>query len=304
VIAFMIAAGLLAVAVVHAYRLAVPPRADLAGAVRRWDNARARATRIQRIGTNPGGDGGRTLLGRISGRLADQIVRRGRDTPGLSRDLAVTGTGLEDHLARTSALAAVGFAGPIAILVLLDSLGLGLPLVAGPVAGLVLAAAMLVVTLRELRENATKRRAEFRRSLSVYLDLVAMSLQAGRGHAEALPASAAIGSGWAFTHLQDAIDGARFSGVTAWHALGQLGDRFGVRELTDLDAALALASEDGAKVRATLIARAETLRAQRIADAEAAATQATESMRFALIVMVFAFLTYELYPSVARLFAG
>ena len=131
-----------------------------------------------------------------------------------------------------------------------------------------------------------------------------MSMQAGRGHAEALPASAAIGTGWAFTQLQDAIDGARFSGTTPWHALGQLGDRFGIRELTDLDAALTLANDDGAKVRTTLVARAETLRSERIADAEAAAAQATESMRFALIVMVFAFLAYELYPSVARLFAG
>jgi Flp pilus assembly protein TadB len=163
---------------------------------------------------------------------------------------------------------------------------------------------MLVVTRQELTENAKRRRAEFRRTLSVYLDLVAMSMQAGRGHAEALPASAAIGTGWAFTHLQDAIDGARFSGITAWRALGQLGDRFGIRELTDLDAALTLANDDGAKVRTTLVARAETLRSERIADADAAAAQATESKRFALIVMVFAFLAYELYPSVVRLFAG
>jgi tight adherence protein C len=198
----------------------------------------------------------------------------------------------------------VGFFGPVVILGVFNALGLGIPLAFGPAIGAVLAAAMLVVTRQELTDKAKKRRAEFRRTLSVYLDLVAMSMQAGRGHAEALPASAAIGTGWAFTHLQDAIDGARFSGTTPWHALGQLGDRFGIRELTDLDAALTLANEDGAKVRATLVARAETLRAERIADAEAAAAQATESMRFALIVMVFAFLTYELYPSVARLFAG
>ena len=163
---------------------------------------------------------------------------------------------------------------------------------------------MLVVTRQELQETAKKRRAEFRRTLSIYLDLVAMSMQAGRGHAEALPASAAIGTGWAFTHLQDAIDGARFSGTTPVARAGATRRPLRYPELTDLDAALTLANEDGAKVRATLVARAETLRAERIADAEAAAAQATESMRFALIVMVFAFLTYELYPSVARLFAG
>jgi tight adherence protein C len=300
VIAFMIAAGAVAVAVLHAYRLAVPPRADLVRAVHRWDSSRARSTRIQRIGATVE----TTLSQRIRGRLADAMLRHGRDTQGLTRDLAVTGTSLEDHLAKTLTLAVIGFVGPTAILLFFDFIGLGLPVVFGPIAGLALASAMIVVTRQELQEQAKSRRAEFRRSLSVYLDLVAMSMQAGRGHAEALPASAAIGSGWTFTHLQDAIDGARFSGTTAWHALGQVGDRFGIRELTDLDAALTLANEDGAKVRATLVARAETLRAERIADAEAAAAQATESMRFALIVMVFAFLSYELYPSVARLFAG
>ena len=299
-IAFMAGAGLVAIAALHAYRLAVPPRTDLVSAVSRWDHSRARATRIQRIGLTPSS----TIGGRLRSWLVDQILRRARNLASFTQDLAITGQTMEDHLSKTLTLAFVGFVGPIAILTLLNMLGLGLPLIFGPVAGLVIAAAMVIVVRTELREKAQTGRAEFRRTLSIYLDLVAMSMQAGRGHAEALPASAAIGSGWAFTHLQDAIDGARFSGVTAWHALGELGERFGLRELTDLDAALRLANDDGAKVRATLVARAETLRSARVADADAVAAQATESMKFALIVMVFAFLSYELYPSVAQLFGG
>lgn len=299
-IAFMLAAGFVAVAVLHAYRLAMPPRADMASSVRRWDSSRARATRIQRVGAPKA----ITLGGKVQSQLADQVLRRVRDVKALTQDLAVTGATVEQHIGKSTVLVLVGFFGPLVILGLFNTIGLGVPVVFGPVAGLVLAVAMLFVTRQELAESAKRRRAEFRRTLSVYLDLVAMSMQAGRGHSEALPASAAIGTGWAFTHLQDAIDGARFSGTTPWHALGQLGDRFGIRELTDLDAALTLANDDGAKVRTTLVARAETLRSERIADAEATAAQATESMRFALIVMVFAFLAYELYPSVARLFAG
>ncbi|GAB3662555.1 type II secretion system F family protein [Nocardioides korecus] len=299
-IAFMLAAGIAAVAVLHAYRLAVPPRVDLASAVRRWDASRARATRIQRIGAPKA----TTVGGKARGWVVDQVLRRARDVKHLTQDLAVTGATIEQHVGKSILLAVVGFVGPLVILGFFSTIGVGLPLVFGPAAGVVLAAAMLLVTRQELTDTAKKKRAEFRRTLSVYLDLVAMSMQAGRGHAEALPASAAIGTGWAFTQLQDAIEGARFSGTTPWHALGQLGDRFGIRELTDLDAALTLANDDGAKVRTTLVARAETLRSERIADAEAAAAQATESMRFALIVMVFAFLAYELYPSVARLFAG
>ena len=299
-IGFMLAAGRVAAAVLHAYRLALPPRTDLVAEVHRWDTSRARATRIQTLGAARSATPGR----RLQAWATDLLLRRARDLRGLTQDLAVTGRSLEQHVGKITTLAAFGFVGPLVIISFFNTIGLGLPLLLAPAAGIALAAVMVVVTHRELAQDAKKRRAEFRRTLSIYLDLVAMSMQAGRGHAEALPASAAIGHGWAFTHLQDAIDGARFSGTTSWHALGQLGERLGVRELTDLDAALTLANDDGAKVRATLVARAGTLRAERVAESEAEAAQATESMRFALIVMVFAFLTYELYPSLARLFAG
>ena len=299
-IAFMVATGLLAGAVVHLFRLAVPPRTDLVSAVARWDTSRARSSRIQRIGTTRG----ESLTGRLVGWVADQVVARDPNIAKLTQDLAVTGQSLDGYLRRNLTLVALGLTGPVAIMTVLNAAGLGLPYVFGPILGAGLGAVMVWVTRQELLDNARTRRAEFRRTLSIYLDLVAMSMQAGRGHAEALPASAAIGNGWAFTQLQDAIEGARFAGITAWEALGNLGERIGMRELSDLEGALRLANDDGAKVRATLVARAQTLRAQRIADAQAAAAQATESMKFALIVMVFVFLSYEIYPSVARLFAG
>ncbi len=299
-VAFMLASGAIAIAVAHGYRLAVPPRPDLVGGVGAWDQARARASRVQRIG----GPEASTWTGRIVRRLVEELTRGNRHLPGLTQDLAVSGITLEAHLTKILAVGLGGLVGPVAILGLLNLAGLGLAVVFAPVAGIVLAASMVVVTQRELGQTARKRRAEFRRTLSIYLDLVAMSLQAGRGHGEALPAAAAIGTGWAFTDLADAIEGARFSGVSAWVALGRLGERLGISELVDLQGALALANEDGAKVKATLVARAGTLRDQRIADAEAEANQATESMKFALIGMVFVFLCYELYPSLAQLFAG
>lgn len=299
-IAFMLAGALLAAAVVRMYRLVLPPRVNLTSAVASWDRSRARSTRTQRIGLVRSD----STRSRLVGWIADQVTRRASNIGSLTQDLSAIGEAFEDYLTRTVTLAAIGLVGPAAILTVLNAAGLGLPYLFGPILGVALAVGMVLVVRQEVADMARRRRSEFRRALSIYLDLIAMSLQAGRGHAEALPASAAIGSGWAFAQLQDAIEGARFAGITAWEALGQLGHRIGMRELTDLEAALRLASDDGAKVRATLIARAQTLRAARIADAEADAARATESMKFALIVMVFVFLSYELYPSVARLFAG
>jgi Flp pilus assembly protein TadB len=296
---FLLAAIGVALAMLHLARLTVPPRVDLAAGVGRWDRDRLRASR-----TATTANVGRSPLDRIASRLTEAVARRVRDQAGLSQDLAVTDTTLEAHLSKALVLVLVALVGPPVIFGVLAVAGVAIPLSWGLVLGVALAVGIAAIAHRELRSEATRLRAEFRRSLSMYLDLVAMSLEAGRGHAEALPAAARIGSGWTFQALADAVDGARFSGITAWEALGQLGHRYGLPELVDLEGALRLANDDGAKVKATLIARSATLRSARVAYAEAEANQATESMKFALIVMVFAFLFYELYPSVVRLFAG
>jgi tight adherence protein C len=298
VIAFLFAAACVALGCIQIMRLAVPPRADHVALAGRWYDERARATQRR----DSPDVAGTSWIGRLTTRLAEQVERRGGQS--LQSDLTIIGTTLEQHLTKVLGLATVAFLGPPLILSALTLAGLSLPISIGLLLGVGLTGAMVVVAQREVQTKAAEMRAEFRRSLSIYLDLVAMALDAGRGHAEALPAAANIGTGWTFAHLQDAIDGARFSGISAWESLGALGRRLGLPELVDLDASLRLANEDGAKIKATLIARAGTLRAARVADAEAEANQATESMKFTLIVMVFSFLGYELYPSIVRLFAG
>ena len=297
---FMVAVACLAVGLMQMARMAVPPRIEHARLAARWYDERARVTRHRETSAPVP----TSALDRLATRLTEQVEHRSGNLTSLHQDLAMTGATLERHLSRMLGLVLVALVAPPAILAALTAAGLRLPWFIGPLLGIALAVTMLVVAHRELHVDAAKRRAEFRRSLSIYLDLVAMALDAGRGHAEALPAAANIGAGWTFQHLQDAIDGARFSGITAWESLGVLGQRVGLSELVDLDAALRLANDDGAKVKATLIARAGTLRAARIADTEAEANQATESMKFTLIAMVFSFLGYELYPSIVRLFTG
>ena len=299
-IAFMALAALAAVGVAQMWRMAVPPRTDLVTGVGHWEQARARAgNRAAASVAIP-----RSVQDRLAARIAESLTRTGRDLTSTNQDLAITGSTLEVFLSKTLTLMVVAFLGPPALSVLFGVLGLAIPVVAGIGAGLILAAVIGVVGVRELRAQATKRRAELRRAMSIYIDLVAMCMEAGRGHAEALPAAAQIGTGWTFTWIQDAIEGARYSGTTAWVELGVLGRRVGMIELVDLEAALSLAHDDGAKVKASLVARAGTLRAQRVADTEADADASTESMKLALLAMVAAFLAYEVYPAIARLFAG
>lgn len=295
----MLAIGLVfGAALVRLVFLLAPPRRDVVVAVGRWDMARIRAGRDLR----PGSD--RSVIERAASRIGDLLAQRGVDLQQVQQDLAICGKGLEQHLARILVLVLAGLLTPVALGSVALAIGLPIPFALPVVAGLLLGVAMAVLSHRELSQTAAVRREEFRRTLSIYLDLVAMSMEAGRGHPEALPAAADIGSGWTFELLADTISGARYSGTTPWAALGELGERMGIGELGDLSSSLTLASDEGSKIKASLTARAVTLRAKRLADAEGEANQASESMRFTLIVMVFAFFVYQLYPPIARLIGG
>lgn len=296
---FLMLAGLLAVGLVQAWRLAVPARCDLAVGVSRWDSARDRANR--RLDTAPPD----TIFDKLATRLIEGLHRSGRDLTQMKQDLDITDTTIESHLSKALTLAVGGILLGVIATVWFRLLGLNFPPLAGLVGGMVLAAVMVFLTVRDLHEKAQLRRAEMRRALSILLDLVAMSLEAGKDHSEALPAAAQVGSGCAFTRLQDAcVNAPRWEGITAWAALGRLGQRIGMSELTDLDGVLTLAQNDGSRIKKTLIARAATLRDARIADAEAEANTATKSMELTLYFMGFAFLAYDFYPPVSRLFAS
>ena len=148
-----------------------------------------------------------------------------------------------------------------------------------PVIGLALAITAVVLSIKDLRDQAVRAREEYTRALSIYLDLVAMSMEAGQGHAQALPAASQIGTGRAFGEIRASIDLAPSRGITAWQALGQLGERYRIAELISLRSSIELAQDDGARVKATLIARAETMRSSRLSVAVERANKATQSMR-------------------------
>ena len=76
-----------------------------------------------------------------------------------------------------------------------------------------------------------------------------------------------------FSQIRTAIDLAPSQGITAWEALGQLGVRYGIAELVSLRSSIELAQDDGARVKASLIARAETMRSARLAAAWSAPTR-------------------------------
>jgi len=137
-----------------------------------------------------------------------------------------------------------------------------------------------------LTERIERRRRDFRHCLSAYLDLVTIILAGGGGLETALHTAADLGDGWAFTEIRSALRRARLTNRTPWDVFDELGEELGVDELRELAAAAHLAGDQGARIRASLAAKADSMRSSQTAAIEAQAESATEKMLLPVVTLV------------------
>jgi hypothetical protein len=237
-------------------------------------------------------------------RVTAALARRGIGLTRLRQDLALTGYSLEWAMGRKVLAGVAGF-GLVAGTALGLQLTSGLALPAGVPVVLALATGIGFSFLTDLEayRQAERRRREFRRALGTYLDLVALEMAGSAAPAEALPNAARVGTGWPMALLRDALWRATLSGTDQWQALTDLGGRIGVSELRDLGSLVRLVGRDGARVRATLTARAATMRRRELAEAEGLAGQKEQSMRLAQVLIGFGFITFISYPAMVVVLA-
>ncbi|MGE0295280.1 type II secretion system F family protein [Pseudonocardia sp.] len=232
--------------------------------------------------------------------VARRLQRWGLPGARVSADLRVTGQPAIAHLALSVTAALVGLLAPALLSVPLALAGVGaLPAwlwLVGAAAGGLLPAV-------NVRAAATRRRAELRRAISAVLDLTAIALAGGAGVEQALTGAAAVGRGWAHDRIRGALHHAWNTRTDPWVALGRLGTDLRVEQLTELAATLGLAGAEGARVRASLTAKARALRTHQQTDDEAAAASATERMSLPVIVLFAAYLVFIGYPALARVLA-
>jgi len=131
-----------------------------------------------------------------------------------------------------------------------------------------------------------------------------VTLAGGAGVDSAVRDAAAVGRGWAFTRIRAALEGARLTRTTPWSGLRRLGDEVGVAELAELAASVGLAGTEGARVRASLAAKARGLRTHQLTDAESDAQSATERLALPVTVLFLGFLIFIGYPALMLVLAG
>ena len=164
-----------------------------------------------------GVDRARETLGR---RLELEANARGWAFGKLRRDLAVMNQPFAAMLATKVffALGAMIFI-PL-VLFLFGAIGLSAPGASPAIVTLAAMALAFFLPDLALRQEAEKRRRDFRHVVGSFLDLVAMNLAGGRGLPEALMAASTIGDHWAMARIRQALANARLIGITPWEAIG------------------------------------------------------------------------------------
>jgi pilus assembly protein TadC len=286
-------------------RVFVRPRPGIATLVARVDAGR-RSMSAHTVTPLEHASGGTAqgLYARLGDWFEVRAAERGWRLGGLRRDLAVMNRSLGALFAGKVLLGLAMFLlGPV-VWTILGIAGVPLPNSAPLAVALVLGAVGFFLPDLVLRSEAGARRRDFRRVVGSFLDLVAMNLAGGRGLPEAMLAASTVSDHWTLIRIRQSLANARLFGSTPWAALGELGDQIGVEELRDLSGALALASDDGAKIRASLSSRAATMRRKELTDAEGDAGERSQSMLVAQLLICAAFLLFLAYPAVARILSS
>lgn len=280
-------------------RALIPSRPDPMAAVARIDALRQHSSLAPQAEQAPV-KGLARLREDLGVSMNDFYIRQGWQIRSLRADLAILDRSVEQFLATKLLLAALGVIfGPF-VFAAVYVIGLHLTPTVPVWLALLFGVAFFLLPDLEVKGQAAEKRRDFRRVLGAYLDLVAMNLAGGRGLPEALMSAAEVSDGWALRRIRDALTDARVTGVSQWNALSRLGDALDVDELKDLGAALALVAEDGAKVRESLAARAETMRHRELAEIEGAAGAKSQSMLVAQMLLCAGFMVFLLYPAMAR----
>jgi len=293
----LMAGGLIGGGLAVATLSLIPAGRDLA-----CDLALLTRTSSPRTGSDTAVDAGwrgqqRRWVVRLGRPAVPLLTQLGLPRPATRRDLALMERTHGDHVAEQASLAAGG-AIVAPLLVALAVTTQPVVLLAAAAAGA--AAAMLLVD-HQVRRDASRRRTQMRAALSCLLDLVVLAVDGGAGIDQALTDAADTCAGWPGHRLAAALRTAHLTRTSVWDSLARLGAETGISELTELAATARLAGTEGARIRDSLTARAATLRARILAEAEAAGNRATEKVSLPMVVLAFGFVLLLAYPALAGL---
>jgi Flp pilus assembly protein TadB len=287
----MILAAMVGACVVVAVAWSRPADVDLTAAFARITPTRAGRRADQHDAAKPEG---RERLGLWAARTLPAGLWG--KTP--TRELALLRIPLTRFYAEKLTFAVLGLLIPPLLGAFFMLLGLELPFVIPAAAGLALGAAMFFIPNYNAIDDAKTARAEFRRALSAYIDLVATERHNGAGARQAMESAAEVSNSWVFTRLAEELRRSRWSGVPPWDALRALSDELGLPELADFADIMRLSGAEGAAVYTNLRARSAALRSAMLGEELTAANAVGERMSIPGSLLGVIFMALLLAPAI------
>jgi len=194
--------------------------------------------------------------------------------------------------------AAIGFLIPLLAPLLLLPFGIVfiLPALASPVV------AILMWTWPDsiVRSKAKERRREFTRFVTVYLELVAVSLLSSTTVDAALDDAASVSNSWVFERIRREYRLAALTRESKWDALERLGQQVQVPSLEEMSRMLRLA-DARVGMRQQLRAACDKLRAEVAADDKDAAAKRTGAIAIPVVLTLVPIMILGIAPSIAAL---
>ena len=235
------------------------------------------------------------------GQTVAQLTRPlGIDHQRLRADLALLQRPLHGHLARKTLCAAgAGLTAPL-LAGLLEAGRVHVPWLAQAWLAGGLALLGFALPDRRVRAAARTRRTHLRYTVGALLNLVAINLAGGAEVEEAVTNATRLGDSWGFALLRQHLERARLARQKVWVAWAKLGDDLDVAELRQLAQQVAIAGDEGARMRQALTAMAQALRDRELAETEARAGEASEHMVLPLTFLGGGFLLLLVIPALSK----
>jgi pilus assembly protein TadC len=219
------------------------------------------------------------------------------------KELALLRTPIHRFYGEKLTYAIVGFVAPAFICALVTVAGGQVPLAIPLAAGLVLAVVMFFLPNYNVLDDSKKARAEFRRALTAYTDLVALCRANGSGTRQSMEAAAVVGDTWVFQRLAEELARSRWSGVPPWDALEALAEDLGLPELDDVADILRMSGTEGAAIYDTLSARSAGMRSAILTTDLAEANAVGERLSIPGSLLGVVFMALLLAPALLRMLA-
>ena len=177
----------------------------------------------------------------------------------------------------------------------------GVPPMLVPIVALLGAVGGWYAAVRELHDRATRQRRTFALALASWTQMSALMIRAGVKDEQAMRRAAQAGSHWTFDLLASAMERAVTNHVELWAGLDELGRDTDVTEIRQLASELRLTENAGGTPTDALLAHADALRQDELANQLSAAKATKLKQDLVLGALGIVLVLYVIYPTVRTL---